>query len=180
MKNAIRVFAVLFSILILLTFCSYKADDTTDLTSSTPQQAQSTNAPTNSQTVDDTIAKTLLHRISANEDINTIECITISDKTSTEFSSLINKQDMTFLNKYTYSHYRTDKRENWDGWLQENSILRLTVDTKSQGEYYLYLIQDGSIAIQQMCGDSEVPEISYDFYTADKENTLTKEKLESF
>ncbi|MBQ6884413.1 MAG: hypothetical protein IJN56_01600 [Clostridia bacterium] len=178
MKNAVKVFAVLFSILILLTFCSCKVDDTSDLTSSTPQQTQSTNTLTNSQTIDDATAKTLLHRISANDDINTIECITVSDKTSTEFPTLINKQDMTFLQKYTYSHYRTDKRENWDGWLQENSILRLTVDTKNQGEYYLYLIQDGSIAIQQMCGDSEVPEISYDFYTANKENQLTKEKLE--
>ncbi len=79
--------------------------------------------------VEDSTAKTLLHRIGANEDLNTIESITISDKIDTAFSNLTN-------------------------------------------------MQDKSIAIQQMCGDSEVPIISYDFYTADEENQLTKEKLE--
>ena len=87
---------------------------------------------------------------------------------------------MEFLQKYTYSHYRTDKRENWDGWLKENSDLSLTVITKSLATTNLYLMKDGSIAIAQMCGDSEVPEITYNFYTADNDDIITKEKLESF
>lgn len=164
MKKTIKILAVLFSVAIVLTLCSCKSKDKIPETSSTSEITETSN--------------TLLSQLYANNDLNNIKNITISLSTCAVIPPLTDKDDMEFLQKYTYSHYRTDKRENWDGWLKENSDLSLTVITKSLATTNLYLMKDGSIAIAQMCGDSEVPEISYDFYMADKEYMLTKEKLE--
>ncbi len=176
MKKTLKIFAILFSVVVVLTFCSCKAKDESSHTSSTPKTEKSSTI-IDSQSVD-TASETLLRRISAAEDLNTIVSITILS--DTDNTAITDKVAMDFLKKYTFSHTREDKRENWDGWLKENSILTLVVDTKTQGEYYLYLMQDGSIAIQVMCGDSEVPDLSYDFYVANKDDMLTKEKLEKF
>lgn len=173
MKNRIiKLFAVLFSIVIVFTLCSCKVKDEISQVSSTPTTSA------DSQPLDNNASNTLLSRMYADNDLNNIKNITISLSTCVALSPLTDKEDMEFLQKYTYSHYRTDKRENWDGWLKDNSDLSLTVMTENLVTTDLYLMKDGSIAIAQMCGDSEVPEISYDFYTADKADILTKEKLE--
>lgn len=166
MKKLIKLFAILFSLFIMLICCSCKTKDNVNIASSTPAQKEN--------------SKTLLRVMSASGEIENIESITLLYEDGTTASQVINnKADMEFLQKYTFSHSRTDKRERWDEWLKENKNFCIKVDTKIQGAYQLYVMQDGSIAIQQMCGDSEVPEIAYDFYKADKENVLTKENFET-
>lgn len=172
MKKTIQILAVLFSVVIVLALGSYKANYETQLSSLTPEPKEIANNNSNNHT--------LLRTMSAIDEISNIESITILDETCIAVPLLTNKENMEFLQKYTYSHYRSDKRENWDGWLEENSDFSLKVNTKTQGEYCLFVMNDGSIAVAQMCGDSQVPEISYDFYTADKNDVISREKLEKF
>lgn len=166
MKNVYKTLAVIFSIIAILTFCSCNANNDADSATSLPVLEE-----------DSTIPQTLIHRISANDDLDTIESIIICEETCTSISPLMDKDNFDFLQKYTFSHTKTDKRENWNIWIKENSTLTLTVKTKTQGEYSLYLIGDGTIAIQEMCGDSEVPEITYEFYEAEKQDILVKESI---
>ncbi len=177
MKKTIKIFAIFFSVVILLTFCSCKATDKAQLSSSIPALQENSN--THIGNID--YNSTLLRRMDATNKIENIESIKIlSGSCATGAPVLTNKNDFEFLQKYIHSHDRTDKKENWDAWLKENTDFCLEIDTKQQGEYYLYLTKDGSIAVQQMCGDSEVPEITYEIYTADANDVLTKEKLEKF
>ena len=122
---------------------------------------------------------TLLRNMTASDDLNHIESIKILSGTCATGAPVItDKKDLEFLQKYTYSHYRSTKKEYAEQLLSDKTDFGLEVVTKTGEKIYLYVMQDGSIAKRQMCGDSEVPEIAYDFYTADKENQLTKEKLE--
>lgn len=124
---------------------------------------------------------TLLRNMTASDDLNNIDNIKILSGTcATDAPVITDKKDLQFLQKYTYSHYRCTKKEYAEQLLKDKSNFSLEVVTKTGEKIYLYVMQDGSIATRQMCGDSEVPEISYDFYTADKDNTLTKEKIENF
>ena len=172
MKKTIRLLAILFSAIILFSLCSCKTRENTDLTSSTSILKETSPNEDNS-----TDTQLLLRRISANGDLNTIESIIVREETCTDNAPFMDKENFDFLQKYSFSHTKTDKRENWYGWLKENSTLTLTVTTKTQGDYLLYLIQDGSIAIQEMCGDSEAPEITYEFYKAETQDVLTKENI---
>lgn len=160
MKKAIKMFSILFFIVVALTFSSCKANRTSS-------------AHNNIQNSD-----TLLRRISATDDLNNIENISILSGTDSNGAILTDKSAFEFLPEYTYSHTHSDRREIWDKRLTDATDVALAVSTKTCGIQYIYLINDGSIAIQVMCGDSEVPELSYDFYTADNDNMLTKEKLE--
>lgn len=121
---------------------------------------------------------TLLRNITASDDLNNIDSITVLDETCIAKPYPMDKDNIEFLQKYTYNHYRVTKKEYAEQLLKDKTEFGLKIITKTGEEIYLYIMQDGSIAIRQMCGDSEVPDISYDFYTADKENQLTKEKLE--
>lgn len=122
---------------------------------------------------------TLLRNMTASDDLNNIENIKILSGTCATGAPVItDKNDLQFLEKYTYSHYRCTKKEYAEQILKDKTDFGLVVVTKTGEEIHLYVMQDGSIAKRQMSGDSEVPEISYDFYTADEEDTLTKEKLE--
>ncbi len=121
---------------------------------------------------------TLLRNMTASDDLNNIDSITVLDETCIAKPYPMDKDNIEFLQKYTYSHYRVTKKEYAEQLLKDKTEFGLKIITKTGEEIYLYIMQDGSIAIAQMCGDSEVPEIAYDFYTADKENRLTKEKLE--
>ena len=85
---------------------------------------------------------------------------------------------MTFLQNYTYSHSSTTKKALEQQLLKDKTNYSFEVVTQIGTKYFLYLMNDGSIATKQMCGDSQVSDISYDFYTADKNDTLTKEKVE--
>ncbi len=165
MKKTIKIFTILFSVIFALSLCSCKEKDKTQL-SSTP-----TTTPN---------SRTLLWAISASDNLNNIGGIRIVTASCTIGAPVINdKADMEFLQNYTYSNSRTTKKGLENQLLKDKTNYSFEVVTKNQSKYFLYLMQDGSIAIQQMCGDSEVSEISYDFYTADKEDMLTKEKLES-
>ena len=170
MKKVIKIIAALFSAIVILTFCSCKTKNNIDSVSTVPVSKD------DSSNVDNT-TQTLLRRISANSDLDTIERIMICEETCTSVSPLMDKQNFVFLQKYTFSHTKTDKRENWPDWLKTNSTLTITINTKTQGTYSLYLIGNGSIAIQEMCGDSETPEITYEFYTAKDEDVLKKENI---
>lgn len=172
MKKAFKLFALLFAIFTALTFASCKAKDDVGHTSSAPIVEQQNDDISNEQ-------QTLLKRIIVSQDLNAIKNITISDATNDSTATITDKDKMAFLQKYEFSKTLTDKRENWDVWLKENSTLNLLVDTTMQGEYNLYLINDDSIAIQEMCGDSEVPEITYEFYVAEEKDRLTKEILQN-
>lgn len=164
MKKTIKILAVLFSVAIALTLCSCNKKDETQLSS----------APTTTQN-----SRTLLRAMTASDDISNIEEIKILSGTCATGAPVItDKNDLQFLQKYTYSHYRVTKKEYAEQLLKDKTDYSLEVVTNTGEKIYLYIMQDGGIAIRQMCGDSEVPEIAYDFYTADKENTLTKEKLE--
>ncbi len=164
MKKTIKILAVLFSAAIALTLCSCSKKDKTQL-SSTPTTTKN--------------SRTLLRTMTASDDISNIaEIKIISGTCATGAPVITHKEDLQFLQKYTYSHYRCTKKEYAEQLLKDKTDFNLEVVTKAGENFYLYVMQDGSIAIAQMCGDSEVPEIAYDFYTADKENTLTEEKLE--
>ena len=166
MKKTIKILAVLFSIALALTLCSCNKKDITQLSSTSTTTQNS---------------RTLLRTKTASDDISNIERIKIlSGSCATGAPVITEKNDLQFLQKYTYSHYRSAKKENSEQLLKDKTDFSLEVVTKAETKFYLYVMQDGSIAIAQMCGDSEVPDIAYDFYTADKKNTLTKEKLESF
>ncbi len=121
---------------------------------------------------------TLLRNMTASDDLNNIDSITVLDETCIAKPYPMDKDNIEFLQKYTYSHYRVTKKEYAEQLLKDKTEFSLKIITKTGEEIYLYIMQDGSIAKAQMSGDSEVPDIAYDFYTADKEYMITQEKLE--
>lgn len=163
MKKLFKIFAVL--LLIIFAFCSCKSNDKIPTTSSTPTTTES--------------KRTLLLAITASDNLNNIGGIKIVSSSCTVGSPIIsNKSDMAFLQNYTYSHSSTTKKALEQQLLKDKTNYNFEVVTQSGSKYFLYLMNDGSIATKQMCGDSEALDISYDFYTADKKDTLTKEKIE--
>lgn len=165
MKKLTKIFTVLFLIIIIFTFCSCKSSDKTPTTSSTPVTTKNT--------------RTLLLAITASDDLNNIGGIKIVSSSCTIGSPIIsNTSDMAFLQNYTYSHSNTTKKALEQQLLKDKTNYSFEVVTQSGSKYFLYLMNDGSIATKQMCGDSQVSDVSYDFYTADKKDTLSKEKIE--
>ena len=125
-------------------------------------------------------SRTLLLAMTASDDLNNIGGIRIVTSSCTTGAPVISdKSDMKFLQDYTYSHSATTKKGLESQLLQNKTKYSFEVVTQSQSKHFLYLMQDGSIAIKTMCGDSEVQDVSYDFYTATEKNILTEEKIKS-
>jgi hypothetical protein len=165
MKKLAKVFTLFFLIVIMFSFCSCKSKNKISTTSSIPTTTQNT--------------RTLLLAMTASDNLDNIGGIRIVSSSCTIGSPIIsNKNDMEFLQNYTYSHSRTTKKALEQQLLKDRTNYSFEVVTPNGSKYFLYLMQDGSIATKQMCGDSGVADISYDFYTADKKDILTKEKLE--
>ncbi len=116
---------------------------------------------------------TLIRNLTASEDVSNIESFKIEYKNVAEAVFITNKDDLMFLKEYTYGgDFPTDRLHEL--YVYPPHCL-ITVNESIK----LYLLEDGSIAKQVMCGDSGVPESerTYEIYTASEENRLMENKI---
>ncbi len=116
---------------------------------------------------------TLIRNLTASEDVSNIESFKIEYKNAAKAVFITNKDDLMFLKEYTYGgDFPTDRLHELYVY-PPHCLITVNESTK------LYLLEDGSIAKQVMCGDSGVPESerTYEIYTASEENRLMENKI---
>ena len=117
---------------------------------------------------------TLIRALTATDTADTIQSFEITHEYNTNPTLITNKDDLKFLEKYTYSHiYPSDKLHEL--FLFPNNYF-ITIEVNGF-KNKLYLMKDGSIAIKQMCGDSSITDVPYEVYTADDQYMLNQESL---
>lgn len=122
---------------------------------------------------------TLLNKISESDDLNNIVDISILSGMDSLNGVIITEESaFEFMKKYTYSHTDTDAGVHWDKKLADTVDISLAVNTKTCGIQYIYLMKDGTIAVEPQMSDNYYK--SYDFYRANEDDISTKEKLELF
>ncbi len=117
----------------------------------------------------------LLLAITGTNDVNQIKGFEIIHKYGGITTDITDTNDLIFLNEYTYSHEYPQKELHKLFTFPENQMIK--VESDFQNHQTMYLMKDGSIAIQTMSGDNGVTDISYDVYTADKEYMLNEKAL---
>lgn len=116
----------------------------------------------------------LIRALTATDDVTAIQSFEIINEYSANPTMISDNNDLNFLKKYYYSHtYPTDELHKLFTF-PNNQIINVKVNDYINT---LYLMKDGSIAMQQMCGDSEVEEVSYEVYKADNQYMLDEERL---
>ena len=155
-----RIFVLILSLCLVLGLCACKKEGS----------AKSNNSQANDS---EEYKTTLIRNLTASEDVSNIESFKIEYKNAAEPIFVTDKNDLEFLKEYTYGgDFPTDRLKEL--YVYPPHCL-ITVNESEK----MYLLEDGSIAKEVMCGDSEVPESerTYEIYTADKESRLTEEKL---
>lgn len=114
----------------------------------------------------------LLSTLIGSNDISSIQGFEIIHKYGDVTTEIANKNDISFLKEYTYSHdYPQDELHKLFSF-PENQIIKV-MDT--DGNYRsIYLMSDGSMVVQTIKGDAE---ISYGVYTAENKYMLNEEAL---
>ncbi len=120
-------------------------------------------------------SRTLIRRLTGTDNIQLIESLSILYLYSPETTAITENKDWTFLEKYAYSHiYPGEELHELFTFPSKISIIEI----KYNGfENQVYLMKDGSIVIKEMCGDSEVDEVTYEVYKADEKFALNEENL---
>ncbi len=117
---------------------------------------------------------TLIRTLTATDTVDAIQSFEITHEYSPTPTEITDKNDLKFLEKYTYSHiYPSDKLHELF-LFPDNYFITIKV---SVSESKLYLMKDGSIVKQSMCGDSAVTDIPYEVFTADNQYMLNQKKL---
>lgn len=116
----------------------------------------------------------LMRTLTATDTVDHIQSFEIVHEYSPNATVITDKNDLKFLEKYTYSHiYPSDKLHELF-LFPDNCFITIEI---SGFKSKLYLMKDGSIAIQQMCGDNGVTDIPFEVYTADDQYMLNRERL---
>ena len=155
----IFLFALCGVLMICLSACGTSTSQQTDVSSEITQNENE---------------RTLIRALTANDTVDAIKSFEITHEYSPTPTEITDKNDLKFLEKYTYSHvYPSDK-------LHELFLFpdNYFITIKANGsESKLYLMKDGNIVKQQMCGDSGVTDVPYEVYTADSQYMLNQENL---
>ncbi len=133
---------------------------------------KSKNKATSSDAAKDT-TPSIVRALTATDDLTEIESFEIVHKYSDYPTKITDIGDLEFLSKYFYSNA-------YEGQLHElyafpkNQIIYIYVNGYKNT---LYLLEDGSIVMQEMNGDSESPDVSYEVYKSEAEYMLTAGRL---
>lgn len=153
----------LLTICVLLLFCLSACNLT--------QSAQGDNS---SEGIQNENEASLIRALTATDDVAAIQSFEIINEYSANTTIISDNNDLNFLKKYYYSHiYPTDELHKLFTF-PNNQIINVKVNDYINT---LYLMKDGSIAMKQMCGDSEVEEVSYEVYKADDQYMLDEKRL---
>lgn len=133
-----------------------------------------TKQPANDSSTTDTVEQSvsLVRVLTATDDVKNIESFEIVHRYG-DPTEITNKDDLKFLEKYYYSNV-------YEGELHElltfpkNQRINIKVNGYSNT---LYLMDDGSIVISEMKGDSEVKETSFEVYKAESGYMLNSKNL---
>ncbi len=117
----------------------------------------------------------LLLTLTGTNDTSDIKIFQIIHKYGGVTTDITDKDDLAFLDKYIYSHQYPQNELHKLFTFPETQMIK--VETDFADYTTMYLMDDGSIAIQTMNGDSGVSEISYDVYTADNKDILDEKAL---
>ncbi len=117
----------------------------------------------------------LLLVLTGTNDATQIKGFEIIHKYGGVTTDITDTNDLVFLKEYTYSHEYPQKELHKLFAFPDTQMIKIESDF--QNHQTLYLMSDGSIAIQTMSGDSGVTYVSYDVYTADKEYMLNEKAL---
>ncbi len=117
----------------------------------------------------------LLPRLIGSSDVALIDNFKITHGYSAIATSITDKSDFKFLEKYTYSHLYPSDQLHKLFLFPENAIIEL--NSGNINVWQLYLMKDGSIAVMRQVVNNGVTETKYDVYTADKEYSLDEDAL---
>ena len=119
-------------------------------------------------------SRTLIRALTGSESISAIEDLSILHEYHPKGTQITDSNDWAFFGKYVYINtVSADERgELLDS--QKTNLIKIGIS-----EQEIYLLKDGSIIIQEMCGDSGVKgeDRSYEVYKADKRYMLDEERL---
>lgn len=117
---------------------------------------------------------TLIRAISGTDETSDIVSMTIISEYGNGEVDITEAEDWEFLKEYTYdSPYPSDKYEELFTFPNTNIIqIKTNFDQET-----LYIMKDGRIVKQVMCGDSGVEERDYEVYLAKKKYLITEQRL---
>ena len=114
----------------------------------------------------------LIRALRGTDNISVIKSLSIVHEYGTDKTEITDSNDWTFLEKYTYIHIYPSEELSVLFTFPGTSIIQID-DVGEQ----LYLMKDGSIVKQEMCGDSGVDNRTYEVYRAEGKYMLNEEKL---
>lgn len=114
----------------------------------------------------------LIRALRGTDNIFIIKSLSIVHEYGADKTEITDSNDWTFLGKYTYSHIYPSEELSVLFTFPGTNIIQID----NSGEQ-LYLMKDGSIVKQEMCGDSEVTNRTYEVYQAEEKYMLNEEKL---
>ncbi len=116
----------------------------------------------------------LLLALIGTNDVTKIEAFKITHKYGGATTDITDNTDLEFLKEYTYSHeYPMEDLHNLLIF-PKNQLIQVISGNKKQT---MYLMDNGSIALQVTIENDGVTETKYDVYTAGSEYMLTEDKL---
>ena len=98
----------------------------------------------------------LIRALRGTDNISVIKSLSIVHEYGTDKTEITDSNDWTFIEKYTYSHIYPSEELSILFTFPGTNIIQID-DVGEQ----LYLMKDGSIVKQEICGDSEVTNITY-------------------
>ncbi len=119
-------------------------------------------------------ARTLIRALTGSDDASNINCLSIIPNNSSEEIQISNSNDWTFLEKYVYSNTITYSEKNSMVDSKKANLIKYGAFSEQ-----LYLLNDGVIIKEEMCGDSGVKdeERSFEVYKAEDKYMINEQKL---
>lgn len=118
--------------------------------------------------------RTLIRALTGSDDISLIENLSIIHHNNSAETKINNSKDWAFLKKYVY--FDTVSAEERNNLIASSKTNLIKIGVSEQEKY---LLKDGSIIIQEMCGDSGVKEEdrNFEIYKAEEKYMLNEQKL---
>lgn len=160
-----------------LTICaflimSFSACKTNDL----QQNNSSINTEKNdvSSEVNGEYQRTLIRTLTASEDVSNIENLSIVLNNESKEIKITDSKDWDFIGKYVYKNTVSYEQKNNLTNSQKSNQIKI-----GSFEQELYLLKDGTIIKQEMCGDSGIKEDdrTFEIYEAEEGYMLNEARL---
>lgn len=117
---------------------------------------------------------TLLRALTGSDEISSIKSLSINYENNSKTLKITDIKDWEFLKEYVYSNTISFAKKEKLTNSGKTNLIKIGLS-----EQEIYLLKDGTIIKQEMCGDSGVKEIdrSFEIYKAEEKYMLNQQKL---